>query len=81
MPTTPPLLTVHQVLDFRKLDANLFTMAPGPLGVAELISGACRHCRAFLRPEVGLRFRVTPPDARAMLDARRVIQIITNGLR
>jgi hypothetical protein len=72
---------LHQVLDFRKLDANLFTMARVPVSVADLVASACRHCRAFLRPEVGLRFRVIPPDARAMVDARRVIQILTNGLR
>jgi hypothetical protein len=70
-----------QVLDFRKLDADLFAMSPSPVEVASWIATACRHCRSFLRAEVGLRFRVTPADARAMLDSRRVIQIITNGLR
>jgi signal transduction histidine kinase len=70
-----------QVLDFRKLDANLFTMTRRPVEVRSLIDSACKHCRAFLLPSVGLKYRVVPPGAVVMLDARRIHQIITNGLR
>jgi hypothetical protein len=70
-----------QVLDFRKLDANLFLMSRKPVHVATLVAGICRHCRPLLLPTVGLQFRVQPPDARVQLDPRRLHQILINGLR
>jgi hypothetical protein len=62
-------------------DANLFTMTPVPVRVLDLVAGACRDCRSYLRPGVGLQYRVQPADAVAMLDPHRVAQILTSGLR
>jgi signal transduction histidine kinase len=73
--------TVNDVLDFRKLDANLFTMSPKAVDLSTLLDRVCRHCRPFLLPSVGLQYRVVPPGAYLMLDPRRVHQIIINGLR
>ncbi len=70
-----------QVLDFRKLDANMFTLSCKPVDVTRLIREACHHCRAFMLPTVGLRYRVWPTGVWAQLDSRRVHQIVTNGLR
>jgi signal transduction histidine kinase len=73
--------TVNDVLDFRKLDANLFLMSVKPVHVAPLMEGICKHCRPLLLGSVGLQFRVQPPDARALLDPRRLHQILINGIR
>jgi signal transduction histidine kinase len=79
--------TVNDVLDFRKLDANLFSMSPKPVDVSQLLQDACHNCRSFLAPHVALRYRVVTggsvesPTGLVMLDARRVHQIVTNGLR
>jgi len=73
--------TVNDVLDFRKLDANLFQMSPRAVDVGALVDRVCRHCRPFLLPCVGLQYRVLPAGARVMLDPRRVYQILINGLR
>ncbi len=72
---------MNDVLDFRKLDANLFQMTLKPVDLDRLIESACRHCRGFLLPTVGLQFRVVPAGAMLQLDARRIHQILTNGLR
>jgi hypothetical protein len=72
---------VAQVLDFRKLDANMFALSTKPIAVTRLIQEACQHCRAFMLPTVDLRYRVVPEGSWAMLDSRRVHQIVTNGLR
>ena len=73
--------TVNDVLDFRKLDANLFTMALKPVDLGRLLHDVCQDCRAFLAPHVQLEYRVTSTASALMLDARRVHQILTNGLR
>ena len=73
--------TVNDVLDFRKLDANMFVMNRKPTQLLALIDSVCRHCRSFLPRVVEFGYRVTPPEAEVMIDSRRVFQIITNGLR
>ena len=73
--------TVNDVLDFRKLDANMFVMNRKPTPLCGLIDSVCRHCRSFLPRCVTFGYRVVPTDAVVMVDARRVFQIITNGLR
>jgi signal transduction histidine kinase len=73
--------TVNDVLDFRKLDANLFKMCNKEVDVSAVVSRICHHCRSFLLPTVGLQYRVVPGEARACIDARRLHQIVVNGLR
>ena len=73
--------TVNDVLDFRKLDANLFKMSSKEVDVSAVVSRICHHCRSFLLPTVGLQYRVVPAEARACIDARRLHQIVVNGLR
>ena len=72
--------TVNDVLDFKKLDADMFSMTRKPVVVRDMMEGVCRHGRAFLKPSVQLGYRVTPPDAMGMIDDRRMFQIIINGL-
>ena len=72
--------TVNDVLDFRKLDENMFTFSRVPESVSDVVDSVCRHCRAYLSPEVQFGYRVSPPNARAMIDKRRMFQIIVNGL-
>ena len=73
--------TVNDVLDFRKLDANMFVMARKETLLLSLIDSVCRHCRPFLPRSVEFGYRVSPPNAEVMIDSRRMFQIITNGLR
>jgi signal transduction histidine kinase len=73
--------TVNDVLDFRKLDANLFKMSPQRVDVGAVVDSICRHCRSFLLPNVDLQYRVLPRGAWASVDARRLHQIVVNGLR
>ena len=47
--------TVNDVLDFRKLDANLFAMTLKPTDLGRLVQRVCRHTRAFLLPTVRMR--------------------------
>ena len=68
------------MLDFRKLDANMFLMSYKPVELLSLVDSACRHCRSFLARDVVLLYRVSPCSARIMADSRRVFQIISNGL-
>lgn len=56
-------------------------MTLAPVDVKVTINDICRSCVAFLEPNVGLKFRVVPEGARAMMDSRRVAQIIINALR
>ena len=72
--------TVNDVLDFRKLDAQMFVMAPKPVQLRMLVDSICRSSRPFLKNSVQLGYRVTPKDAVAMVDHRRMFQIIINGL-
>ncbi len=51
-----------------------------PVRLSALISVACRQCRPFLHANVALWYRVPVSDTVAMLDERRVLQILTNGL-
>ncbi len=73
--------TVNDVLDFRKLDAEMFVMNRKPTALLTLIDSVCRHCRPFLPRCVEFGYRVHPRTATVMVDPRRVFQIITNGLR
>ena len=79
-PTPSLSFPSSQVLDFRKLNAN-FAMTLAPVDVKVTINDICRSCVAFLEPNVGLKFRVVPEGARAMMDSRRLAQIIINALR
>ena len=72
--------TVNDVLDFRKLDAQMFVMNRTAVSLRTMVDSICRHARAFLKSNVQLGYRVTPPDAEVMLDQRRMFQIIINGL-
>ena len=72
--------TVNDVLDFRKLDENMFTFSRVPESVSDVVDSVCRHCRGYLSPGVQFGYRVSPPNARAMIDKRRMFQIIVNGL-
>ena len=73
--------TVNDVLDFRKLESNMFTMNRRVVSLRDLIDNVCRHCRSFLSNGVELQYLVYPSDAMVNVDSRRVFQIITNGLR
>ncbi len=54
-----------------------------PTDVRAVVHNACASCvrLGFLRPGVGLKSRVTPEGARAMLDARQVTRLLTIALR
>jgi hypothetical protein len=67
--------------DFRKLDSGMFTLTLEPTDLRQLIDSAARQCRALLAPDVELLYRVRPANVVVQMDARRVFQIITNGLR
>ncbi len=71
----------QDVLDFRKLSEGMFRMSYAPVQLLPLIDAVCRQGRAYFSPLVELSYRVNPADAVAMLDSRRLFQIITNGLR
>jgi hypothetical protein len=58
----------------------MFVMTYKPTMLSTLLESVCRHCRPFLKRNIVLAYRVTPPDAYVKLDPRRVFQIITNGL-
>jgi hypothetical protein len=67
-----------------RLVVCLWAVHPPPPPQA-LVLAACQGCRAFLSPDVTLLFRVVwGPGAWVrplLLDARRVVQILSNGLR
>jgi hypothetical protein len=56
-------------------------MSPQPVALSPLLDRMCRHCRSFLLPSVGMQYRVLPPGAVALVDSRRLFQIVINGIR
>ena len=48
---------VNDVLDFRKLEANMFAMNRKPTELAPLIDRVCRHCRGFLAHDIEMKYR------------------------
>ncbi len=72
---------MNDVLDFRKLDEHTLVLSPAPEDVTAFVDRVCRQCRSFIREDVALMYRVAPVGVVASFDARRLFQILMNGLR
>ncbi len=73
---------MNDVLDFRQLDSSSLTTSVVPTNLEVMIATACRQLRTFVRSSIPLRYRLLSSNVReVVLDPRRVMQIITNGIR
>ncbi len=73
--------TVNDVLVFRQLDEHALRMELTLQPLAPFIARVCRQCRSFVSKTVALTYRVVPEGAVVAFDARRLFQMLMNGLR
>jgi signal transduction histidine kinase len=73
--------TINDVLDFRQLDTNMLRMQCEAHVLSTVVEDACRRGRDMLPPSVQLWCRISSPSSVVIVDARRITQIITHGLR
>ncbi len=74
---------VQQLLDLSKLESGALALKPAPFPVRSLLEQATRECElgeSFHARPVWLRVTVQPGDLRAIGDAERLHQVISNLL-